>query len=77
MSVMADITETATGARVGVPASRTEAKLLKASPYWRAYFFRRGQGLRVKDISEEALKAAKEGDYRLSLMDRGKVIWEG
>lgn len=78
MVAMADITETRTGQKVGVPLEhKTDVMLVKRLPYWRAFFFKIGLGLPPELIADRHLKAAKEGDYSVSLMEKGKVVWEG
>ncbi len=72
---MADITDKATGNKVGVPVNRTALILLKKFQYWRAVYYRLGQGIPVEKINPESLKQA--GDYGLSLVRNGKVIYEG
>ncbi len=75
--VMADITERVTGRTVGVPVSARDARLLRTFPYWRAFFFRLGQGIPQELMREEALKLAGPGDYGLRLMRQGGVIYDG
>ena len=73
--MIADITERKTGKTVGVPVKKIEAELLKDFVYWRAYFFRLGCGV-PGPIKHEILRRAKLGDYSVSLMRRGKVVFK-
>lgn len=72
MMLMADITDRKTGKKVDVPVSKYDAHLLKEFAYWRAFFYRVGQGIPPDLIQEKALKAAADSDYS---MDRGKIVW--
>ena len=76
MTLMLDITEKETGLKVGVPVSEGSADLAKKFPYWRAYYFQRGCGIPMDCISDKSLKAAAPGDYEMTVMDKGKIIWD-
>ena len=75
MVLIADITDTETGTKVGVPVDVATAELAKTSAYWRAYLFRRGSGVPLDCISSGDLEAAKLTDFDMTIMKKGKIIW--
>ena len=73
---IAEITDVSTGKMVEAVVDQEEKSLVEKFPYWRAFFWRIGQGIYVGAINVAVLKLAKAGDFKLRILRKNKVVFQ-